>query len=82
MGMAPWGERLPASRLSPRLAAAAQTPRAGAQADSLAFRGAARRVRRVMWWDSVRLWLAFGGGAAAIIFLLVLASCGVRFERC
>ena len=52
------------------------------QADSLAFRGAARRVRRVMWWDSVRLWLAFGGGAAAIIGLLVLASCGIKFERC
>ncbi|WIA44149.1 hypothetical protein OEZ86_010487 [Tetradesmus obliquus] len=48
------------------------------QGEAFAFRREATRARRVMWWKNVRMWFIMGGIVAAVIFLIVLLTVGIR----
>eukprot|EP00775_Hariotina_reticulata_P008410 gene8410-8594_t len=52
------------------------------QGEAFAFRREAKRARRVMWWQNVRMWFIMGGVVAALVFFVVLLACGWNFKHC
>uniref|UniRef100_A0A7S0RU98 V-SNARE coiled-coil homology domain-containing protein n=1 Tax=Chlamydomonas leiostraca TaxID=1034604 RepID=A0A7S0RU98_9CHLO len=52
------------------------------QETAFTFRSQARRLQRTLWWRNAKMWVVMGGVAAAVLYLILAASCGATLSHC